>query len=221
MNEMANLCELVGADITSIRLGIGSDKRIGEQFLFPGVGYGGSCFPKDVKAIIKTAQDYKAPLKILEAVDEANAAQRLKIVEKVLEHYGENLKGKTFAIWGLAFKARTDDMREAASVYTIKSLSARGAKIQAYDPKALEEARKILGNHIAYLDDDYEALAGADALLILTEWAEFREPDFEQVKQRLKEPIIFDGRNLYEPERMRDLGFTYYSIGRATVRCGG
>lgn len=221
MNEMANLCELVGADITSIRLGIGSDKRIGEQFLFPGVGYGGSCFPKDVKAIIKTAQDYKAPLRILEAVDEANAAQRLKIVEKVLEHYGENLKGKIFAIWGLAFKARTDDMREAASVYTIKSLSARGAKIQAYDPKALEEARKILGNHIAYFDDDYEALAGADALLILTEWAEFREPDFEQVKQRLKEPVIFDGRNLYEPERMRDLGFTYYSIGRATVRCGG
>ena len=221
MNEMANLCELVGADITSIRLGIGSDKRIGEQFLFPGVGYGGSCFPKDVKAIIKTAQDYKAPLRILEAVDEANKAQRLKIVDKVIQHYGKDLKGKIFAIWGLAFKARTDDMREAASIYTIESLSARGARIQAYDPKALEEARKILGNHIAYLDDDYEALAGADALLILTEWAEFREPDFEQVKQRLKEPVIFDGRNLYEPERMRDLGFTYYSIGRATVRCGG
>jgi UDPglucose 6-dehydrogenase len=220
MNEVANLCERVGADITSIRLGIGSDKRIGEQFLFPGVGYGGSCFPKDVKAIIKTARDHQSPLKILEAVDEVNAVQRLKVVDKVIEHFGKDLKGRTFGIWGLAFKARTDDMREAASIYTIDGLTSRGAKIQAYDPKAMEEARRLLGNRVAYFEDDYEVLAGADALLILTEWAEFREPDFDEVKRRLKQPIIFDGRNLYEPERMRDLGFTYYSIGRATVRCG-
>jgi UDPglucose 6-dehydrogenase len=215
MNEMANLCEKVGADITWIRLGIGSDKRIGEQFLFPGVGYGGSCFPKDVKAIIKTARESDSPLKILEAVDDANATQRLKIADKVIRHYGENLTGKTFAVWGLAFKARTDDMREAASIYTMEALLSRGAKIQAYDPKALAEARKIFGERIAYFEDGYEALAHADALLILTEWAEFREPDFEQIKQALREPIIFDGRNLYESARIQQMGFTYYSIGRA------
>lgn len=215
MNEMANLCEKVGADITSVRFGIGSDKRIGPYFLFPGVGYGGSCFPKDVKAIMRTGREHGSPLKILEAVDKVNTAQRLKVVEKVTKHYGDNLSGKAFALWGLAFKARTDDMREAASIHTVESLSARGARIQAYDPKALNEARKIFGDGVEYFEDGYDALTGADALLILTEWAEFREPDFDLVKERLKEPIIFDGRNLYEPARMRDLGFTYYSIGRA------
>ncbi|MFH1011838.1 MAG: UDP-glucose/GDP-mannose dehydrogenase family protein [bacterium] len=215
MNEMANLCERVGADITRVRLGIGSDKRIGEQFLFPGVGYGGSCFPKDVKAIIKTSRENGVPLKILEAVDEVNAHQRLRIAVKVTEHYGEDLSGKTFALWGLAFKARTDDMREAASIYTIENLSAKGAKIRAYDPQALAEARKIFEDRIAYFEDSYEAARGADALLILTEWAEFREPDFEVLKNLLRESIIFDGRNLYEPARMQEMGFTYYSIGRA------
>jgi UDPglucose 6-dehydrogenase len=215
MNEMANLCEKVGADITAIRFGIGSDKRIGPYFLFPGVGYGGSCFPKDIKAIIRTAREYDSPLQILEAVDRVNTFQRLKIVEKVVKHYGDDLSGKTFALWGLAFKARTDDMREAASIYTIEDLSARGATIHAYDPKAMDEARRIFRDRITYFEDGYEALSGADALLILAEWAEFREPDFDLVKGHLKEPIVFDGRNLYEPARMRDFGFTYYSIGRA------
>ncbi len=215
MNEMANLCEKVGADITAVRFGIGSDKRIGQYFLFPGVGYGGSCFPKDIKAIITTAQEYDSPLQILEAVDRVNSVQRMKIVEKVVKHYGDDLSGKTFALWGLAFKARTDDMREAASIYTIEDLSARGATFQAYDPKAMDEARKVFGDRIKYFEDGYEALSGADALLILTEWSEFREPDFDLVKRRLKEPVVFDGRNLYEPARMRDSGFTYYSVGRA------
>jgi UDPglucose 6-dehydrogenase len=215
MNEMANLCEKVGADITAVRFGIGSDKRIGPYFLFPGVGYGGSCFPKDIKAIITTAQEHDSPLQILEAVDRVNTVQRLKIVDKVVKHYGDDLSGKTFALWGLAFKARTDDMREAASIYTIEDLSARGATFHAYDPKAMDEARKIFSDRIKYFEDGYEALNGADALLILTEWSEFREPDFDLVKRRLKAPIVFDGRNLYEPARMRDSGFTYYSIGRA------
>ena len=214
MNEMANLCEVIGADITSVRFGIGSDKRIGPYFLFPGVGYGGSCFPKDVNAIIRTAAKENSRLKLLETVDEVNRVQRLKIAEKVIRHYGENLKGKTFALWGLAFKARTDDMREAAAIYTIEELTKRGAKIQAYDPQAHKEARKIFGERIEYFEDNYDALTKADALLVLTEWAEFREPDFDEIKTRLREAIIFDGRNLYEPERMKELGFTYYSIGR-------
>ena len=214
MNEMANLCEVIGADITSVRFGIGSDKRIGPYFLFPGVGYGGSCFPKDVNAIIRTAAGEDSRLKILETVDAVNSVQRLKIAEKVVRHYGEDLKGKTFALWGLAFKARTDDMREAAAIYTIEELTKRGAKIQAYDPQACKEARKLFGERIEYFEDSYDALAKADALLVLTEWAEFREPDFDEIKARLREAIIFDGRNLYESERMRELGFTYYSIGR-------
>ncbi len=214
MNEMANLCEVLGADITSVRFGIGSDKRIGPYFLFPGVGYGGSCFPKDVNAIIRTAAEEGSRLKLLETVDEVNLVQRLKIVEKVVRHYGEDLKGKTFALWGLAFKARTDDMREAAAIYTIEELTKRGAKIQAYDPQAHKEARKLFGERIDYFEDSYDALTKADALLVLTEWAEFREPDFDEIKTRLREAIIFDGRNLYEPERMKELGFTYYSIGR-------
>ncbi len=214
MNEMANLCEVLGADITSVRFGIGSDKRIGPYFLFPGVGYGGSCFPKDVNAIIRTAAAEGSRLKILETVDAVNSVQRLKIAKKVVRHYGEDLKGKTFALWGLAFKARTDDMREAAAIYTIEELTKRGAKIQAYDPQAHKEARKLFGERIEYFEDSYDALTKADALLVLTEWAEFREPDFDEIKTRLREAIIFDGRNLYEPERMKELGFTYYSIGR-------
>lgn len=214
MNEMANLCEKVKADITSVRFGIGSDKRIGQHFLFPGVGYGGSCFPKDVNAIIRTGRKNNSPLKILEAVDEVNTAQRLKIAEKVIRHYGKDLTGKTFALWGLSFKARTDDMRESPAIYTIEMLQAKGAKIQAYDPKAIDEAKKTFGNQIEYFEDGYDALDGADALLVITDWAEFREPEFDEIKKRLKEPIIFDGRNLYEPARMREFGFTYYSIGR-------
>jgi len=214
MNEMANLCEVIGADITSVRFGIGSDKRIGPYFLFPGVGYGGSCFPKDVNAIIRTAAEEGSRLRLLETVDEVNSVQRLKIAEKVVRHYGEDLKGKVFALWGLAFKARTDDMREAAAIYTIEELTKRGAKIQAYDPQAQNEARKIFSERISYYEDSYDALTNADALLVLTEWAEFREPDFDEIKKRLREAIIFDGRNLYETERMKEFGFTYYSIGR-------
>ncbi|RQV98773.1 UDP-glucose/GDP-mannose dehydrogenase family protein [bacterium] len=214
MNEIANLCEKVGADITSVRYGIGTDKRIGPHFLFPGVGYGGSCFPKDVSALIKIGEQNNNKLKILTAVDEVNQNQRLRVAHKVIEHYGENLKGKRFAVWGLSFKPRTDDMREAPSVYTINKLLECGAAVGAYDPEATANAKLILGNSIDYFDNYYEPLKGADALLIITEWQEFREPDFKRVKSLLKAPVIFDGRNLFEPSDIRALGFEYYSIGR-------
>ncbi|MBU1636636.1 UDP-glucose/GDP-mannose dehydrogenase family protein [bacterium] len=214
MNEIANLCEKVGADITSVRYGIGTDKRIGPHFLFPGVGYGGSCFPKDVSALIKIGEQNNNKLKILTAVDEVNQNQRLRVAHKVIEHYGENLKGKRFAVWGLSFKPRTDDMREAPSVYTINKLLECGAAVGAYDPEATANAKLILGNSIDYFDNYYEPLKGADALLIITEWQEFREPDFKRVKSLLKAPVIFDGRNLFEPGDIRALGFEYYSIGR-------
>ena len=214
MNEIANLCEEVGADITSVRYGIGSDKRIGQHFLFPGVGYGGSCFPKDVAALIRIGEENKHTLKILNAVDEVNHQQRLRLVQKLVKRLGENLQGKTFAVWGLSFKPRTDDMREAPSIYTINALLERGAKIQAYDPAAMNEAKKIFGDRISYYDDYYAPLKNADALLIVTEWQEFREPDFSKVKDLLKSPLIFDGRNLFEPEDMRSRGFEYHSIGR-------
>ncbi|MBU0691605.1 UDP-glucose/GDP-mannose dehydrogenase family protein [bacterium] len=214
MNEIANLCEKVGADITSVRYGIGTDKRIGPHFLFPGVGYGGSCFPKDVSALIKIGEQNNNKLKILTAVDEVNQNQRLRVAHKVIERYGENLKGKRFAVWGLSFKPRTDDMREAPSVYTINKLLECGAAVGAYDPEATANAKLILGNSIDYFDNYYEPLKGADALLIITEWQEFREPDFKRVKSLLKAPVIFDGRNLFEPGDIRALGFEYYSIGR-------
>lgn len=217
MNEIANLCEKVGADVTSVRYGIGSDTRIGKHFLFPGVGYGGSCFPKDVNALIHTAAQHQSPMKILEAVDAVNSRQRLRVAEKVIEYFGQKLNGKKLALWGLSFKPRTDDMREAPSIYTVNDLLQRGAEICAYDPAAMDEAKKIFGDRIKYLDDCYAPLDGADALLIVTEWKEFHMPEFAEIKKRLKAPVIFDGRNLYEPEEMKELGFTYYSIGRKEI----
>ena len=214
MNEIANLCETVGADVTSVRYGVGSDSRIGTQFLFPGVGYGGSCFPKDVAALINIGQSAGHKLKILEAVEDVNHRQRMRLAEKVVESFGTDLSGRTFAIWGLAFKPRTDDMREAPSIYTVGDLAKRGAKLHGYDPAAMKEARRILGDQVMFHDDSYSTLDGADALLILTEWQEFRDPDFEEIKKRLKSPVIFDGRNLFEPADMRGRGFKYFCIGR-------
>jgi UDPglucose 6-dehydrogenase len=214
MNEIANLCEAVGSDVTSVRYGIGSDKRIGSHFLFPGVGYGGSCFPKDVKALIKIGQDNQHPLQILEAVDKTNSKQRLRVVDKAVRKFGEDLSGLTFALWGLAFKPRTDDMREAPAIYTVRDLIKRGAKVRAYDPAAMSEARRIFGDAIEYAEDCYACLSGASALLIVTEWQEFRDPDFALIKKSLKQPLIIDGRNLFEPADMRALGFEYHSIGR-------
>jgi len=214
MNEMANLCEAVGADIANVRFGIGSDPRIGSQFLFPGVGYGGSCFPKDVSALNKISAAAKRPLRILGAVEEVNAKQRLRLVEKVVERFGEDLKGRTFALWGLAFKPRTDDMREAPSIYTTRDLVKRGAKVRGYDPAAMKEARRVMGDQITLSEDNYALLEGADALLIMTEWQEFRDPDFRRIKDLMKAPVIFDGRNLFEPAEITKLGFEYYCIGR-------
>ncbi|MEJ2628587.1 MAG: UDP-glucose/GDP-mannose dehydrogenase family protein, partial [bacterium] len=214
INEMARLCELVGADIESIRLGIGSDKRIGYSFIFPGVGYGGSCFPKDVKAIIKTAQKNNFPMRILESVEQVNEEQKKHLIPKIKNHF-KNLKGKTVAIWGLSFKPKTDDMREAPSRVMIKELNKLGVKIQAHDPVAMEEAKRLqLDKKITLCDDNYKALKGADCLVIVTEWLEYRKPDFDKIKKLLKHPVIFDGRNIYNPKNMKELGFEYYCIGR-------
>jgi UDPglucose 6-dehydrogenase len=217
MNEIANLCEKVGANVNMVRKGIGTDSRIGFQFLFPGVGYGGSCFPKDVQAIIRTGAENGVPLKILEAVEEVNQYQKSVLVRKALEYFGGDLAGKNLAIWGLAFKARTDDMREAPSITTIEQLLEKGARIQAYDPEAMANAKSIFGDRIMLALTQYDALKDADALLIMTEWADFREPDFSRMHDLLNNPVIFDGRNLYTPEKMERLGFTYFSIGRAAV----
>jgi UDPglucose 6-dehydrogenase len=214
MNDIANLCELVGADVDLVRKGIGSDSRIGSKFLFPGVGYGGSCFPKDVKAIIKTAKEHGHELEVLKAVELVNENQKKSLVKKINKLFKNELRGKTFAVWGLAFKPQTDDMREAPSVIIINELLAAGAKVKASDPEAIQEAKKILGNKIEYYEDNYAALEGADALLIITEWNEFREPDYARIKKSLKSPLIFDGRNIYSVQKMQELGFTYFSIGR-------
>jgi UDPglucose 6-dehydrogenase len=213
MNEVANVCELVGADVDAVRRAIGADRRIGTSFLFPGVGYGGSCFPKDVKALVRSAEDRGYDFKILQAVEAVNEAQKERLVSKMERHF-ESLKGKTIALWGLAFKPRTDDMREAPAIPIIERLLARGASVRAYDPAAAPMARRIFDGRIALCDRSYEALAGADALAIVTEWNEFREPDFERMRSLLKSPVVFDGRNIYSPEHMRALGFTYFSIGR-------
>ncbi len=213
MNDIANLCEIVGADVNAVRIGIGSDTRIGKKFIYPGTGYGGSCFPKDVKALIKTADKKGYSLQVLKAVEAVNETQKSILVRKAMLHYNNNLKGKTIAMWGLSFKPKTDDMREAPSLVVIKKLLEAGAKVKAYDPVAMDEAKRILGNKIEYAKDEYETLIDADCLMILTEWDEFKFPNFNVVKKLLKDPLIFDGRNIYEPSEMKDFGFIYYCIG--------
>lgn len=218
MNEFANLCEKIGANIDDVRRGVGFDRRIGQHFLFPGVGYGGSCFPKDVKAVIRTAEQYGLDFRMLRAAEEVNVRQKRLLVDKVMEHFGEYLRGMRFAVWGLSFKPRTDDMREAPSITIIEALLRANAEVHAHDPEALAEARKIFGDRIHYHRVNYDALRGADALLIVTEWNEFRRPDFDRMKQLMKHPVIFDGRNIYDPEDMRARGFIYYSVGRRPVK---
>ncbi len=221
MNEIANLCERVGADVTSVRRGVGADERIGHHFLFPGVGYGGSCFPKDVRALSRIGREAGAQMEIVESVDRVNTAQKMRLVEKALTHFGrDGIAGKRFAVWGLSFKPRTDDMREAPAVTIITELVKRGATVCAYDPEALQVAHDMfakLGGGIQFASSAYDALNGADALFIITEWNEFRRPNFARMNELLKTPVIFDGRNLFEPAKMNRLGFRYYSIGRAAV----
>lgn len=216
MNELANFCEIVGADVDLVRKGMGSDTRIGKRFLFPGIGYGGSCFPKDVNALIKTADDNNSPMRILKVVDEVNKAQKLVLVKKLLAQFNNDIKGKKFAVWGLAFKPNTDDMREAPAIYIIKELVKLGAIVVGYDPAAMENAKYYLGDILTYADEQYEAIKEAEALLILTEWNEFRNPDFDKIKQLLKNPIIFDGRNIFDVKKVKEEGFTYHSIGRSS-----
>ena len=213
INEVSRLCEKTGADISEVRRAIGLDRRIGAHFIFPGVGYGGSCFPKDIRAMISMGGDAPEML-LLKAVEQVNERQKGILVEKVQRHFGANLSGLTFAVWGLAFKPRTDDMRDAPSITVIEELLKAGARVQAFDPEATEEARKVFGDRIHYTDRNYDALAGASALLILTEWNEFRRPDFRRIKQLLKNPVIFDGRNIYDSADLQKVGFKYYSIGR-------
>ncbi|MEY3038973.1 MAG: UDP-glucose dehydrogenase family protein [Flavobacteriaceae bacterium] len=217
MNEVANICELVGADVNKVRVGIGSDSRIGYSFIYPGCGYGGSCFPKDVKALQKTALSYGYEPQIIQAVEQVNDQQKLRIAQKVVAHFGEDLSGKRFAVWGLAFKPETDDMREAPAIYIIQELVKRGASVTAFDPKAMNEAKEHYLKDLAgvsYVDQKYEAVHGADALILLTEWKTFRSPDFEQIKESLKEPVIFDGRNQYNEKVLTKMGFAYYQIGK-------
>ena len=218
INEIANLCEKVGADVDMVRRGIGADRRIGPYFIFPGTGYGGSCFPKDVKAIIRTAKQYGLDLKILQAVEEVNERQKTIMLDKIKTYYNNDLKGKTFTVWGLAFKPNTDDMREAPAIPLIRGLVKEGANVQAHDPEALKEAEwrfeDILNKGVTLFRKRYDALEGSDGLIIMTEWNEFREPDFYLIKEMLHKPVIFDGRNLYDPKRMAKLGIDYFPIGR-------
>lgn len=213
MNDIANLCEIMGADVNKVRQGIGSDARIGHKFIYPGIGYGGSCFPKDVKALIKTAQENGYQMQVLQAVEGVNEAQKEVLFNKVKKHFGNDLKGKKFAIWGLSFKPKTDDMREAPSLVIIEKLLAEGATVSAYDPVAINEAKHTLGDTIDYAKDQFEALVDADALLVVTEWPEFRSLSFEVVGRLLKQKVIFDGRNIYDPSEMKERGFTYHCIG--------
>ncbi|HET6202637.1 MAG TPA: UDP-glucose/GDP-mannose dehydrogenase family protein [Planctomycetota bacterium] len=213
MNEVANLCERLGADVNRVREGVGTDARIGFSFLYPGVGYGGSCFPKDVKALEKTALASGYAFRILRAVEEVNEAQKRVLVAKVKAHFGEDLRGRSFAVWGLAFKPNTDDMREAPSIAVLGELLAAGAQVRASDPEAIPTARRIFGDGVSYFEKPYDALPGADALLLVTEWNEYRHPDFDRMRSLLRQPIIFDGRNVYPPKTLRDHGFTYYGIG--------
>lgn len=217
MNELANFCEVVGADIDLVRKGMGTDTRIGKRFLFAGIGYGGSCFPKDVNALIKTSGDKGSPINLLTVVDKMNKAQKKVLFDKVVKHFG-NIKGKHFAVWGLAFKPNTDDMREAPSVVIINELLKAGATVSAYDPAAIETSRFYLKESITYAENEYDALKNADALLIFTEWNEFRNPDFDKITSSLKNKLIFDGRNIFAIDKMKEMGYTYYSIGRKVVR---
>ncbi len=217
MNEIANLCELMGADVDAVRKGIGSDSRIGKRFLFPGIGYGGSCFPKDVQALAKSATDKKYDFKILNSVMEVNDFQRLKLIDHIKKYFNGNLKDKTIAIWGLAFKPHTDDIREAPALYNIEKLLDEGAQIKVHDPEAMDNVKKVIGDKIQYFPTPYEAAEGADAIFIATEWPEFRAPDFDKLSTILKNKVIFDGRNLYDVNTMQELGFTYISIGRKSV----
>lgn len=218
MNEIANLCEKANADVDAVRKGIGTDTRIGKRFLFAGIGYGGSCFPKDVQALAKTAQDYAYDFNILKSVMNVNHQQKTKLIAAVEEYFKGDLSGKTIAIWGLSFKPYTDDIREAPALENIKVLLEKGASVKAYDPEAMENVRTVLGDKITYTDSPYGAILEADALMIMTEWPVFRNPDFEVVQKLLKNKVIFDGRNLFDLEQMRELGFSYYSIGRASIK---
>ena len=217
MNDIANLCEAVGADVNMVRKGIGSDTRIGPKFIYPGAGYGGSCFPKDVKALIKTGDEYGRSLEILKAVELVNESQKLVIPQKIRSHFGDKLKDKKFGLWGLSFKPHTDDMREAPSARIIEELLKSGAKIKAYDPVAMDEARRLLGDSIEFSEDKYEALIDADGLIVVTEWPEFRVLNYKVLERLMREKVIFDGRNIYEAEEMKEYGFTYYSIGKQPV----
>jgi len=214
MNELANLCEKTGADIDWVRKGMGSDPRIGQQFLFAGVGYGGSCFPKDVKALIKTAQEHEYEFKILRAVDEVNEKQKRLIVKKIVKHFNNQLQQKVITVWGLSFKPQTDDIRDAPALVIINNLLETGAKIRAHDPIAMPKVKPLFDGRVEFFDNNYDALKGADALAVITEWNEFRRPDFDRMKSLMKRPVIFDGRNLYDPKLMKEKGFVYYGIGR-------
>ena len=218
MNEIANLCERVGANVDSVRIGIGSDDRIGKRFLFAGIGYGGSCFPKDVQALAKTSSEYNYDFQILNSVMTVNEKQKTTIVEKIKSFYNNQLEGKKFALWGLAFKPDTDDIREAPALYIIRELLAAGATISTFDPEAMENVKKLVGDKIEFTNDQYETLNGADALIIATEWSVFRTPDFDKMNELMKSKVIFDGRNLYDLQRMNDLGYYYNSVGRDVVK---
>jgi UDPglucose 6-dehydrogenase len=213
MNDMALLCEKVGADVDLVRKGLGADRRIGYPFLFPGVGYGGSCFPKDVKALVATARDFGIEFDLLRAVERTNESQKRLLLQKATKHYGD-LAGKHFAVWGLAFKPRTDDMREAPSLVMLEGLLGKGATLAAHDPVATEVAKRHFGDRVRYTETTYEALEGADGLFVLTEWNDFRRPDFERMKKLMRQPVVFDGRNIFDPVRMRERGFVYFGIGR-------
>lgn len=218
MNEIARLCERLGADVDMVRKGVGSDERIGKRFLFPGIGYGGSCFPKDVQALVKSSNEVSYDFEILNAVIKVNEEQKLFLMPKIKSYFNGDLKGKHFALWGLAFKPNTDDIREAPALYIIKALTEEGATISAYDPEAMPNVKQVVGDKITFAQSQYDALQNADALIIATEWSEFRTPEFEKIKSSLKSHVIFDGRNVYEREQMKQLGFYYESVGREAVK---
>jgi UDPglucose 6-dehydrogenase len=214
MNDIAHLCERVGADVDAVRKGMGADRRIGYSFLFPGVGYGGSCFPKDVKALIASGREHGVDLEILKAVEHTNLRQKRALIEKAVKHFGGTLAGKHFAVWGLAFKPKTDDMREAPSIEVIEALLGKGATLRCHDPVAEAIAERHFGDRILYAETPYDCVEGADGLFVVTEWNQFRKPDLTRLREAMRTPVVFDGRNIFEPQAMREMGFTYYGIGR-------